>query len=220
MDRPADTRAGLSTAAQTQLWSISRQKSWRCATGKTSIRLTCCMEVKPGDGARILGAAERTSQAEQGSAAAQAAEGQPVKPTKFETDKAKLRQTIRAVLSASISFDDFAGKLLQQGVTVKESRGRLSYLTPERTKPITARKLGTILTAPPSLPFWSRTPKEQPNRPQLYPNTPAVSGSVYRAQKPPKTPRNRTAYSAWLTGRQNERREKAWAMTAGRQSTI
>ena len=33
-------------------------------------------------------------------------------------------------------------KLLQQGVTVKESRGRLSYLTPDRTKPITARKLG------------------------------------------------------------------------------
>ena len=28
------------------------------------------------------------------------------------------------------------------GVTVKESRGRLSYLTPDRTKPITARKLG------------------------------------------------------------------------------
>ena len=29
-----------------------------------------------------------------------------------------------------------------RGVTVKESRGRLSYLTPDRTKPITARKLG------------------------------------------------------------------------------
>ena len=27
-------------------------------------------------------------------------------------------------------------------MTVKESRGRLSYLTPDRTKPITARKLG------------------------------------------------------------------------------
>ncbi len=27
-------------------------------------------------------------------------------------------------------------------MTVKESRGRLSYLTPDRTKPVTARKLG------------------------------------------------------------------------------
>ncbi|HFL3244376.1 TPA: relaxase, partial [Clostridioides difficile] len=32
--------------------------------------------------------------------------------------------------------------LLREGVTVKESRGRLSYLTPDRTKPVTARKLG------------------------------------------------------------------------------
>ena len=75
-------------------------------------------------------------------AAALPAGEQPPKPTKFETDKEKLRQTIRAALSSAVSFDDFAGKLLQQGVTVKESRGRLSYLAPERTKPITARKLG------------------------------------------------------------------------------
>ena len=74
--------------------------------------------------------------------ASQAATGEPPKLTKFETDKEKLRRTIRAALSAAISFEDFSGKLLQQGVTVKESRGRLSYLTPDRTKPITARKLG------------------------------------------------------------------------------
>ena len=67
---------------------------------------------------------------------------EPLIHTKFETDKEKLRQTIRAALSSTVSFDDFAGKMLQQGVTVKESRGRLSYLTPDRTKPITARKIG------------------------------------------------------------------------------
>ncbi|RKI38325.1 relaxase [bacterium D16-51] len=71
-----------------------------------------------------------------------AAKGEPPRQTKFETDKEKLRHTIRAALSSAISFEDFSGKLLQQGVTVKESRGRLSYLTPDRTKPITARKLG------------------------------------------------------------------------------
>lgn len=72
----------------------------------------------------------------------QAATGEPPKQTKFETDKEKLRRTIRTALSSAVSFEDFSGKLLQQGVTVKESRGRLSYLTPDRTKPITARKLG------------------------------------------------------------------------------
>ena len=67
---------------------------------------------------------------------------EPLIHTKFETDKEKLRQTIRAALSSAVSFDNFAGELLQQGVTIRESRGRLSYLTPDRTKPITARKLG------------------------------------------------------------------------------
>lgn len=71
-----------------------------------------------------------------------AATGELPKQTKFETDKEKLRRIIRAALSSAVSFEDFSGKLLRQGVTVKESRGRLSYLTPDRTKPITARKLG------------------------------------------------------------------------------
>ena len=62
--------------------------------------------------------------------------------TKFETNKEKLRQTIRKSLATAASFDEFSSLLLREGVTVKESRGRLSYLTPDRTKPITARKLG------------------------------------------------------------------------------
>ncbi len=71
-----------------------------------------------------------------------AEQGLPIRQTKFETDKDKLREEIRKVLSDAVSFEDFAEKLLRQGITVKESRGRLSYLTSDRTKPITARKLG------------------------------------------------------------------------------
>ena len=70
------------------------------------------------------------------------AEGITPRQTKFETNKEKLRQTIRAALSAATSVEDLSSLLLREGVTVKESRGRLSYLTPDRTKPITARKLG------------------------------------------------------------------------------
>jgi len=66
----------------------------------------------------------------------------PKAPTKFETDKEKLRRTIRAAMEKAQSFDDFTELLLRSGVTVKESRGRFSYLTPDRTKPITSRKLG------------------------------------------------------------------------------
>ena len=46
-----------------------------------------------------------------------AAAGEPPKLTKFETDKEKLRRTIRTALSSALSFEDFSGKLLQQGVT-------------------------------------------------------------------------------------------------------
>ena len=67
---------------------------------------------------------------------------EPLIHSKFETDKEKLRKTIRKALDRASGFDEFSSLLLQEGVTVKESRGRLSYLTPDRTKPITARKLG------------------------------------------------------------------------------
>ena len=65
--------------------------------------------------------------------AALLAEGITPRQTKFETDKDHLRQTIRKALSTAVSFDEFATLLLREGVTVKESRGRLSYLTPDRT---------------------------------------------------------------------------------------
>ena len=67
---------------------------------------------------------------------------EPLIHTKFETDKEKLRKTIRKALDRASGFDEFSSLLLQEGVTVRESRGRYSYLTPDRTKPITARKLG------------------------------------------------------------------------------
>ncbi|MBI1718155.1 TnpX site-specific recombinase, partial [Lactobacillus crispatus] len=67
--------------------------------------------------------------------------GITLRQNNFETNKEKLRQTIRKALATAASFDEFSSLLLREGVTVKESRGRLSYLTPDRTKPITARKM-------------------------------------------------------------------------------
>ncbi len=63
--------------------------------------------------------------------------------TKFETNKEKLRQTLRKALATAASFDEFSSLLLREGVTVKESRGGCpTTLRQDRTKPITARKLG------------------------------------------------------------------------------
>lgn len=66
----------------------------------------------------------------------------PAKPSKYETDKEKLRNIIRSAMSRADSMESFERLLGQQGITVKESRGRFSYLSSDRTKPITDRKLG------------------------------------------------------------------------------
>lgn len=64
--------------------------------------------------------------------------------TTYQTEKEILRNQISAVMRDSNSFESFSRKLLEQyGVEVHESRGRLSYLPPNRTKPIRARMLGT-----------------------------------------------------------------------------
>ena len=71
-----------------------------------------------------------------------AATGQPPKK-KFETVKDTLRKQISSVLYRATSFEDFSDRLLQQyGIAVKESRGRLSYLSVGRTKFIRAKHLG------------------------------------------------------------------------------
>ena len=75
--------------------------------------------------------------------AALAAAGQPPKQKKFETVKDTLRRQISSVLYRATSFEDFSDRLMQQyGITVKESRGCLSYLPAGRTKFIRAKHLG------------------------------------------------------------------------------
>lgn len=75
--------------------------------------------------------------------AALLAAGQQPAQTKFETAKEILRKQISDVLDNAVSFEDFSDRLSRQyGITVKESRGRLSYLPAGRTKFIRARSLG------------------------------------------------------------------------------
>ena len=75
--------------------------------------------------------------------AAFAAAGQPPQQKKFETVKDILRKQISSVLYRATSFEDFSDRLMQQySITVKESRGRLSYLPAGRTKFIRAKHLG------------------------------------------------------------------------------
>ena len=142
MDRPADTREGCKHRCTNAAMEYFKSEVMEMCHREGLYQIDLLSGSKERITEREYWAAKKGQLALDKENAAREAAGQPTKPTKFETDKAKLRRTIRQALSQATSFDEFSSLLLREGVTVKESRGRLSYLTPDRTKPITARKLG------------------------------------------------------------------------------
>ena len=142
MDRPADTKAGCKHRCTDAALRYFKSEVMEMCHREGLYQIDLLNGSKERITEREYWAAKKGQLALDKENAAREAAGQPTKPTKFETDKAKLRRTIRQALSQAGSFDEFSSLLLREGVTVKESRGRLSYLTPDRTKPITARKLG------------------------------------------------------------------------------
>ena len=142
MDRPADTKCGMKHRCTDAAMEYFKSEVMEMCHRENLYQIDLLHGSKNRVTEREYWAQKKGQLALDKENAAREAAGQPTKPTKFETDKAKLRRTIRQALSQATSFDEFSSLLLREGVTVKESRGRLSYLTPDRTKPITARKLG------------------------------------------------------------------------------
>ena len=142
MDRPADTKDGCKHRCTDAAMEYFKSEVMEMCHRENLYQIDLLHGSKNRVTEREYWAQKKGQLALDKENAAREAAGQPTKPTKFETDKAKLRRTIRQALSQAASFDEFSSLLLREGVTVKESRGRLSYLTPDRTKPITARKLG------------------------------------------------------------------------------
>ena len=142
MDRPADTKAGCKhRCTDAALRCFKSEVMEMChREGLYQIDLLNGSKNRVTD--REYWAQKKGQAALDKQNAPMIAGGITPRQTKFETNKEKLRQTIRKALATAASFDEFSSLLLREGVTVKESRGRLSYLTPDRTKPITARKLG------------------------------------------------------------------------------
>ena len=142
MERPADTREGCKHRCTDAAMEYFKAEVMEMCHRENLYQIDLLNGSKNRVTEREYWAKRKGQAALDKENASLAATGEPPKLTKFETDKEKLRRTICTALSSAVSFEDFSGKLLQQGITVKESRGRLSYLTPDRTKPITARKLG------------------------------------------------------------------------------
>lgn len=65
------------------------------------------------------------------------------KTTIFQTQKQYLRDAIAHVSATAVSFEDFSNQLFSQyQIAVTETRGRYSYLHPDRNKNISDRALG------------------------------------------------------------------------------
>ena len=142
MQKPRDWREGMKHSSTAQTMRHLRVEVMELCEGAGLYQIDL-----------LSGSKERVSEAEYWARrrgqlkldrenASLAATGQPPKK-KFETVKDTLRKQISSVLYRATSFEDFSDRLLQQyGITVRESRGQLSYLPAGRTKFIRAKHLG------------------------------------------------------------------------------
>ena len=142
MDRPADTKAGCKHRCTDAALRYFKSEVMEMCHREGLYQIDLLNGSKNRVTDREYWAQKKGQAALDKQNAPMIAGGITPRQTKFETNKEKLRQTIRKALATAASFDEFSSLLLREGVSVKESRGRLSYLTPDRTKPITARKLG------------------------------------------------------------------------------
>ena len=187
MDRPADTKCGMKHRCTDAAMEYFKSEVMEMCHRENLYQIDLLHGSKNRVTEREYWAQKKGQLALDKENAAREATGQPTKPTKFETDKAKLRRTIRQALSQATSFDEFSSLLLREGVTVKESRGRLSYLTPDRTKPITARKLGDDFDKAAVLALLTQNARRAAEQTTAIPEYPHTQKERLREEKTAKT---------------------------------
>ena len=187
MDRPADTKCGMKHRCTDAAMEYFKSEVMEMCHRENLYQIDLLHGSKNRVTEREYWAQKKGQLALDKENAAREATGQPTKPTKFETDKAKLRRTIRQALSQAGSFDEFSSLLLREGVTVKESRGRLSYLTPDRTKPITARKLGDDFDKAAVLALLTQNAHRAAEKPKAIPEYPHTQKERLQEEKAAKT---------------------------------
>ena len=187
MDRPADTKDGCKHRCTDAAMEYFKSEVMEMCHRENLYQIDLLHGSKNRVTEREYWAQKKGQLALDKENAAREATGQPTKPTKFETDKAKLRRTIRQALSQASSFDEFSSLLLREGVTVKESRGRLSYLTPDRTKPITARKLGDDFDKAAVLALLTQNAHRAAEQTKAIPEYPHTQKGRLREEKAAKT---------------------------------
>ena len=187
MDRPADTKDGCKHRCTDAAMEYFKSEVMEMCHRENLYQIDLLHGSKNRVTEREYWAQKKGQLALDKANAPMIADGITPRQTKFETDKAKLRQTIRNAMSEATTFDEFSALLLRQGVIVKESRGRLSYLTPDRTKPITARKLGDDFDKAAVLALLTQNARRAAEQTTAMPEYPHTQKERLREEKTAKT---------------------------------
>ena len=187
MDRPADTKCGMKHRCTDAAMEYFKSEVMELCHRENLYQIDLLHGSKNRVTEREYWAQKKGQLALDKANAPMIADGITPRQTKFETDKQRLRQTIRKALDRAGSFDEFAALLLREGVTVKESRGRLSYLTPDRTKPITARKLGDDFDKATVLALLTQNARRAAEKTTPIPEYPHTQKERLREEKAAKT---------------------------------
>ena len=187
MDRPADTKAGCKHRCTDAALRYFKSEVMEMCHREGLYQIDLLNGSKNRVTDREYWAQKKGQAALDKQNAPMIAGGITPRQTKFETNKEKLRQTLRKALATAASFDEFSSLLLQEGVTVKESRGRLSYLTPDRTKPITARKLGDDFDKAAVLALLTQNARRAAEQTTAIPEYPAAVKKPSQGEKTTKT---------------------------------
>ena len=187
MDRPADTKAGCKHRCTDAALRYFKSEVMEMCHREGLYQIDLLNGSKNRVTDREYWAQKKGQAALDKQNAPMIAGGITPRQTKFETNKEKLRQTLRKALATAASFDEFSSLLLREGVTVKESRGRLSYLTPDRTKPITARKLGDDFDKAAVLALLTQNAHRAAKQTKAIPEYPVAVKKPSQGEKPTKT---------------------------------
>ena len=216
MDRPADTKAGCKHRCTDAALRYFKSEVMEMCHREGLYQIDLLNGSKNRVTDREYWAQKKGQAALDKQNAPMIAGGITPRQTKFETNKEKLRQTIRKALATATSFDEFSSLLLREGVAVKESRGRLSYLTPDRTKTITARKLGDDFDRAAVLAVLEQNAARAAEKAAAISSTPPSIQDQLRADRAARTAPN---VQRLVDIEQKKAEAKAGAMNAGQPCT-
>lgn len=170
MERPCDSRAGYKhhqtrnylTAMQAGIMEISKRE------GLNQVDLLNPAPIKISEREYWLNRREQEKLDELN--ARIVADGMKPRTTTYQTQKQFLRDAISDIASYARSSEEFQSGLKEKyGIIVKLSRGRYSYLHPDRKQYITGRKLGSNFEKDYLFALFAENQKAEKQKPEIPP---------------------------------------------------